>query len=377
MAVGNNENENINTSKEKGRKTPRDLELTGSFVETTRKTEKKARPPTYLETHANNYAKKELANAFGTIQRWAPMFRSDLEEMNKGKIGTPYKFSDSMIWWLLCIMTVTDSDFRFISGFFSGLFPLFGLRSPSFSRLNERCSELIARMLDAVDGAPKERYGDHVLAIHVCANVIERIRRAGIDASGINMSNTNLWRVKKWQTSPKNRGWLVLHALCDVDTGEILAYAITDETVGDAPMLRVLVEAATEKGHVFDKLYADGAYSSDENWILLCRERKIGFVTSFKSNTRPTNNGSVARGEAARLWCSLTYDEWVKASGYGVRWKCECVFSDLKRLFPETITAMSNNGILRQLCSRIEVFNRYKITRAGIMGVTGNGVTVA
>lgn len=182
---------------------------------------------------------------------------------------------------------------------------------------------------------------------------------------------------EKWQTSPKNRGWLVLHALCDVDTGEILAYAITDETVGDAPMLRVLVEAATEKGHVFDKLYADGAYSSDENWILLCRERKIGFVTSFKSNTRPTNNGSVARGEAARLWCSLTYDEWVKASGYGVRWKCECVFSDLKRLFPETITAMSNNGILRQLCSRIEVFNRYKITRAGIMGVTGNGVTVA
>ena len=363
MAEHDKENRDLNAGREKRRRTPYDLKITGTFAD---------RP----ETRANNHAKKDLAEACGRIGVWAPVFREGLEEMNRGKVGIPFRFSDSMIWWILCVMTIVNTDFRFISGFLAGIFPSFGLESPSYSRLNERCNELIGRMLGA-ERAAGEHYSDHVLAVHACGNVIGRVRRAGIDSSGINLSSTNLWRMRKWKTSPKYKGWMVLHALSDVDTGEILAYAVTDETAGDSPMLKVLVEAAKGKGHVFDTLYADAAYSSNENWVFLSRENGIRFVTSFKSNTRPKNNGCSARGDAARLWCSLPYDEWVKESGFGVRWKCECVFSDFKRIFPETVTASSEKGILRQLFSRVEVFNRYKSVRAGIMGVTGNGIAVA
>lgn len=376
MAEYDKENRNLNAGVEKRRRTPRDLEITGTFVNRTESV-REVRPPTASETRANNHAKTGVAEACGRIGDWAPVFKKDLEEMNRGKTGVPFRFSDSMIWWILCVMTAVNTDFRFISGFLAGILPSFGLEPPSYSRLNERCNELIGKMLGKAEGIAEEHYGDRVLAVHVCDNIAGRTRRAGIDSSGINLSNTNLWRTRKWKTSPKNRGWLILHALCDVDTGEILAYAVTDETVGDSPMLEVLVKAAKEKGHAFDTLYADGAYSSKDNWVFLSRDNDIRFVTSFKSNTRPKNNGCSARGNAARLWCSLPYDEWVKESGYGMRWKCECVFSDLKRLFPEAVTASSEKGILRQLFSRIEMFNRYKSVRAEIVGVTGNGIAVA
>ena len=84
----------------------------------------------------------------------------------------------------------------------------------------------------------------------------------------------------------------------------------------------------------------------------------------------------MARGEAARLWCSLPYDEWVLVSGYGTRWKCECVFSDLKRMLGETVTARSEAGMVAEVYSRISVFNGYKATRAGIIGISGNGVAL-
>ncbi len=375
MAVRNNGYKDIKVNERKRRKTPRDIEI-GSSADSEGKIRKPPRPPTRSETYANNHAKKEYAETFGKIGHWVTVFKKDLEEMNRGKVGVPFRFSDSMIWWILCFMTAVNADFRFVSGFFAGIFPIFGLESPSYSRLNERCNEIIGKTFGKYNGKSK-KYQDGVFMVHVCDNVIKRKRRAGIDSSGMNLSNTNLWRTRKWKTSPKNKGWLVLHALCDVDSGEILAYAVTDETVGDVRMLKVVVKAAVKKGHIIGVLFADGVYSSNGNWIFLSRENRIKFVTSFKSNTRPTNNGCLARGEAAELWCSLPYDDWVKVSGYGTRWKCECVFSDLKRLFPETVTASSKRGILRQMCMRIEVFNDYKRTRADIMGVTGNGILIA
>jgi hypothetical protein len=371
MAVRNNGYKDIKVNERKRRKTPRDVEIGNSPLNAGKKTGKPPRPPTASETRGNNHAKKELAEALGGIGDWVSVFKKDLEEMNRGKVGVPFKFSDSMIWWILCVMTAVNADFRFISGFFAGIFPIFGLESPSYSRLNERCNEIVGKILGT-----SECHADGVLAVHVCGNVIKRKRRAGMDSSGINLSNTNLWRTRKWKTSPKNKGWLVLHALCDVDSGEILAYAVTDETVGDVRMLKVIVGAAVKKGHSISVLFADGAYSSNDNWIFLSRENRIEFVTSFRSDTKPNNNGCYARGDAARLWCSLPYDEWVEVSGYGMRWKCECVFSDFKRIFPETVTASSEKGMLRQLFARIEVFNLFKLTRAEIIGITGNGIPV-
>lgn len=49
------------------------------------------------------------------------------------------------------------------------------------------------------------------------------------------------------------------------------------------------------------------------------------------------------------------------------RWKCECVFSDIKRMLGETLRAHSTEGIVRALMLKTSVFNQYKAVRSGNM----------
>lgn len=81
-------------------------------------------------------------------------------------------------------------------------------------------------------------------------------------------------------TGPKRRGWLKLHVLSDVDTGEVIAFAVTDKTVGDSPLMIPLLDAAVAAGHRIGTVYADGAYSSAENSITSA-EDSGQIVTSF------------------------------------------------------------------------------------------------
>lgn len=369
MAKTDSTNKNLKGTER--RKTPFDVRVQGTMAEKPPKEKRPPRKSTKEELRANNTAMFEYGKKLSNIMVWAKSSQIELQELNRGKVGRPYDFSDSLIWNILSIMTLTNSSFRMISGFMAGILEPIGVKSPSYSRLHERAAKLIESLFE------KMETGNDIMLVHACENTTSRVRRVGVDSTGINMSDTTLWRSVKWKTGPKNKGWLKIHALSDVDTGEILAYLITNDKVGDTPILRTLVAEAESKGHSFNVLYADGAYSSDKNWIFLCRERKIKFITSFKSNTNPKNNGCLARGEAARLWCSIPYDEWVERTGYGTRWKCECVFSDLKRIFPETVTAKTTNGIVRQLCVRIVKFNEYKKIRSDMIKITGNNIVVA
>ena len=126
----------------------------------------------------------------------------------------------------------------------------------------------------------------------------------------------------------------------------------------------------------YEGVYADTAYSSVDNFKLVCEVHKCRFITIFKSNTRGKNPGSKDRGEAARLWIRLPYDEWVKVTGYGHRWKVEGAFSDLKRMFSEFIRATSDDRVVREVTFMVRMFNYHKRVRADILGVTGNRVVV-
>ena len=373
MAKENKTQRNLNTSH---RMTPYDAKVVGTFAEVPRAEGSPPRDPTSAEMHANNYAKVDTGNLLGDLLHWIPMFRSDLREMNRGKVGRPYEYSNALILWLMMCMTFFNADFRSTVGFARGVLEVFDIEVPSYTRFIERTMELSIGYIIEEDDPLKSKYGKGILAVQCCGNVVDRIRRVGVDSSGISLSCHNMWRRKKWQTGTKDRGWLHFHVLCDVDSGEMLAYIISDSTVGDSPILRLLVDVAAEGGHRFDRVYADGAYSGDENWIHLCRDNGYEFITSFKVNTAPTSNGCFARGEAAKRWCSMPYDQWVKESGYGTRWKCECTFSDFKRLFPETVTAMTTTGMVRDIVSRVNVFNIYKRIRARMIGTTGNGIVV-
>ena len=359
------------------RMTPYDKRVKGTFAEMPPKERGPPRPNTAAEAHANNYATVELGQRYSDLSRWIPLFKADLEEMNRNKVGRPFLYSDMMIWCILCLMTNLGTDLRTAAGDAAGRLAAFGMSTPSYTRLVERIQMLMAKIIEDPCQELLERYGSSIRFVYASKCVSDRVRRVGIDSSGLNCSCANAWRMRKWKTGVKDRGWLVIHALSDIDSGEILAYAITDDSVGDSPMLKPLVQAALDAGHRFDTVYADGAYSGRENWSYLCREHHMRFITSFKSNSNAKSLGCIDRAKAADLWCSMPYDEWAEVTGYGRRWKCECVFSDFKQLFGETVTSRTELGICAELFAKVFMFNEYKRIRARMIGVTGNGVAIA
>lgn len=359
------------------RMTPYDVRAAGTFAETRPPERPPARGPTPEERHADNYAKVELGRRIGRVRELVPAFEEELAEMNRGKVGRPFEFADGLILWMMSLMTVVNGDYRLIAGLAESVLGAFGVAAPSYTRFLERCHMLCEDHLLAEDSRIRRTYGGGVLSLRVYPDVIDRVRRAGVDSTALNLSCANLWRRTKWGSSTRNRGWLHFHVLADLDTGEVIAYAVTDESVGDAPMLRLLVDEAAEAGHRIGRIYADGAYSTDANWIHLTRENGYEFVTSFRSNTVPRKKGCEARGLAAELWCGTPYHVWTRMTGYHFRWKSETVFSDFKEMFLETVSATSVQGMMGEAGAKVRAFNDYKKGRAELLKVTGNGVTVA
>ena len=237
--------------------------------------------------------------------------------------------------------------------------------SSTFAR---RIADLVSTL---VTGAPPE--DARILCRYVSPYKIRRHRRVAVDSSGFSLSEYFQWCEEKWKVENRNV-WLKLHALVDIDTCEILAYILMYNDVGDPRMLPLLMEQASRGGHKMKILYAGEAYGSDDNWKIISREYKCKFLTSFKISTSPTNDGCLARGEAAREWCSLPYDEWVLVTGYGMRWKVEVVFSDMKRILTEIFRSKTEQGHIMIGYAKVASFNIHKNTRAQILGVTGNGI---
>ena len=358
------------------RMTPRDLQVAGTFAETPRPPRGPPRPPTKAEARANNRAKTDLgrrmADELFSVMESTP---GDLALMNAGKVGRPYEFTDGLIDWLSRFQALTDGDCRFISGFASGLMEHFGLKAPSPSRLLERLDGLTAELYGTID-ENEAKHGKGVLAVMTMDGPGERERDLGIDGSGLTTTNPNGWRRLKWGDGPKDAAWPHIHALCDLDSGEFAAMAVTTAEVGDATAFGPVVKAAVKKGFRIKRLFGDGAYGNSDRIWKMTEEMRIRFVSSFKINTVPTKNGSPARGEAARLWCGTEYHVWTKKTGYGRRWKSEGGYSDFKEIFPESMRARTESGMVRIIGSRFRAYNRYKLVRAGIMGTTGNGVRI-
>lgn len=359
----------------KTRETPKDVENRGNFTKARIKGErppKKPREPTSEEVHANNVAQFEAVRDLFDLRNWVPRFQKDLEEMNKGKKGRPFQFGDLMVKWISEVMSLLSLDFRKAAGLTAGIFAYAGLESPSYSRLYERfvmamgAEFLIAPVTDA-----------RILFRYVMAHPGSRVRRLAIDSTGLNLSNCTMWREHKWGVGPANRGWLKMHSITDIDTNELVAVIVTTDDTGDCGMLPYLTGMLVKGDVKFDVLYGDGAYGTVENFNNVCEELGCRFVTSFKSNTRPKDLGCASRGKAARLWCSLPYKEWVKETGYGVRWKVESAFSDFKRIISEHVKARKDWRFAHEIVSKIIAFNYLKGRRADILGVTGNGIVVS
>ena len=65
------------------------------------------------------------------------------------------------------------------------------------------------------------------------------------DATGLKVSNIGEWMRKKWKV---RRGFVKLHMLACTETRRILATVVTDDRIGDSPMLKNMMETSKDTG---------------------------------------------------------------------------------------------------------------------------------
>lgn len=336
----------------------------------TAKTTRNARKATLQETHANNYASVRVCKRMFSIGRWISFIESELEGMNKRKEGRPFEYCNTMIVWIMSFIGYTKGlTFRKAAGMASGQLSDHDIRGPDYTTIFRRITKLVKESLSKPED---ERF----ISEYVKPKANDRKIRAAVDSTGLNLSKTTLWRKNKWGVGPDRRGWIKLHVIADIDTGEIIAYILTEENVADNCAFRQLIRLALSEGYDLRTVFADAAYEDRESWKML-HSAGIRFIVRFKSNTVAHSNGCMDRGEAAGIWVKNTYDEWKKITHYGLRWKAEVVFSDLKRLVAETISAIVSDGMIRETLTKVLAYNNHKQVRANMIGITGNEIYIA
>lgn len=302
---------------------------------------------------------------------WMERMEDDLAAMNECKVGHPFVFPDSVIIWGLTLRAALDMSYRMARGVVNVFLEEAGISGISLSQFYARCMELAMPRMDGradVDG--------RVLAFGSCGvTPSEEAISVAVDSTGISLNKYGGWLAHRWNKKPVS-GWVKLHVAVDVETNRILSYAITDESCGDPTCLDLLMEQVLSSGHRVRKLLADAAYDSKAAWTkysdlgmevaINIRSSQLKKYGTTDGHFRGRSYGCMERGSQIKRIKKIGRDQWKLEIGYGMRWKVECTFSDLKRLFGDILRARARWNDVAETFQKVRVLNIYKNCRQSV-----------
>ena len=293
---------------------------------------------------------------------WDVGHLADIRSMNDGKVGHPFVYSNALILWIVMLRTVLKISYRLVLGIANVFIKKAGLPPISLTQLFDRCNS-----------AERNVHSEGRFLAFGTGNVVPKDHKitVALDATGISLKKYGGWLAHKWNMK-KTTGWVKLHAAVDVDTNEILAFVITDESVGDNSCTGKLMELVMAGGHDVGKLLADAGYDSKENWrkyTEMGMEVCINIKSMQLKKQMPTGNnhirshGCMPRGMQMNRILEIGRDEGKKEMGYGMRWKVECTFSDLKRILMDILRAKTRWNCVQETLNMVLAHNTYKNIR--------------
>jgi len=260
-------------------------------------------------------------------------YQNELDAMNHGKEGRPYKLTPTYIQFLTAFRFLYGVPYRQLEGFTRALHRLVPqLPSGDYSGLRKRSLGLNPDPYRAL------RESDEPVTI-------------AVDSTGVKVRLAGGWVERK---HGKKKRYVKLHFAVDVETKEVVAMEVSTDDMHDVKAFRGLLEGAEERRRV-SGLLGDGAYDSGAVFEAL-EERGIEAVVKPRRNSVPSTRSS-ARGRAVREFQELGYEGWAVEKGYGRRWAVETAFSTFKRMFGEHSLARSMDCITRELVAKVSLYN--------------------
>ena len=161
----------------------------------------------------------EILLGFDVIDNWD----SELEEMNKDKVGEPFQYPDTFLLLLGYAKAYFHLPYRQTEGITQA--HAYGKVSsiPDYTTISRRVNRLDIKIKD-VDNKNKQ-FKDEYIVI-------------AIDSTGIKVTNRGQWMREKWHIKNK-KGYLKIHiAVVDIKSKIILSMkVVTDEHIHDSKML--------------------------------------------------------------------------------------------------------------------------------------------
>jgi hypothetical protein len=258
--------------------------------------------------------------------------RQELKEMNKNKVGRPYKYSNSFI------------------EFESKLQPYFDYRS--IQGICEALSEKITNF-------PINNYTNACRRINDLELVLPEIDfekpiYVGNDGSGVKVSNRGEWMRQKWQV---RRGWIKAVITMDVENKKLLDIEVFEKGDSEPDIFERHIKQLIKKGAKIKKACADGAHDKRKLFNAL-EKHKIEQAIKIRSNASTKARGSISRAREVRKFKEQGYDEWAKEKEYGMRWSTEGKFSSVKRKFGEFVRSTKKNNMIEEAKRKFILYER-------------------
>ncbi len=263
---------------------------------------------------------------FDFLENWD----KEVENMNRGKVGHPYEYPNSLFFWL----------------------------SPMYSFLDSRKLEGGLRKLSKY--IPRLKACDHSTIIARLNNLNIKIDfdrsksyRTAIDVTGNKLSNRGEYIRHKWKVK---RGWIKVSLIIDRFTKELLDVEVALEDVSDYKLAEKHFTNLQDV-EIIDSAM-DGAYYVEELYDLL-KQRNIQPVIKMPKNA--SSNGLDPMHTSVREMKELGgYEPWRDKYEYGHRWNIEGYNGSTKRVFGECVKMHNEENCLKEARDKFANYERMK-----------------
>ena len=278
----------------------------------------------------------EVLLDFDVIDNWP----TELEKMNQGKEGRKFVYPDSFIKLLGYMRAYFHLPYRQTEGVVrehaSNTLPSI----PDYSNISRRINRLDIK----IDDTNKSSLHDDHFVI-------------AIDSTGIKVSNRGEWIRHKWNVK---RGYLKIHLAVDIKKKRILSLHVTSEQVHDGKILPELIDdiITIKQNKIVNTVIADGSYDSNKNFQILSF-KGIKPAIKIRKNSRCRKVNHYLRNKMVKMQKN-NLQNWKVSVNYGKRWIAETVFSCIKRIFGEYVTAIRFENMIKELILRASLYNWFQ-----------------
>jgi hypothetical protein len=277
----------------------------------------------------------EVLLDFDVIDNW----HVELEKMNEDKKGRKFVYPDSFIKLLGYMRAYFHLPYRQTEGVVREHAANTLPSIPDYSRICRRINKL--NITISSDDESNVHADNFVIAI---------------DSTGVKVTNRGEWIRHKWNVK---RGYLKIHVAVDIKRKRILSLQVTSEQVHDGKVLPKLVDDITLKQNkVVENAIMDGSYDNSKNFQFLSF-KGIKPAIKVRKNARIRKTNHYLRNKTVKMQKN-NLQEWKDSVSYDQRWIAETVFSCIKRMFGEYVTAIRFENMMKEIVLKASLYNWFQ-----------------